>query len=173
MASHLHQNIDKSKLSQSVIINPPPHILIVIARFYHDIADELLLGASEYLKTIKATHDLLEVPGAFEIPSAINMAFMGRKQYPSQPQIDGAIALGCVIRGETSHYDYVCGESARGLQQLALQLLLPIGNGILTVENKAQAWERARRNRQNKGADAAQACVSMVAIKNKFFSGSK
>ena len=141
-----------------------PHILIVEARFYADIADELARGAIAALEEAGATYDRIDVPGAFEIPAAIAMA-TGRLAAEKSPPYDGYIALGCVIRGETSHYDYVCGESARGLQDLGMRHHLPIGYGVLTCETGEQAWERARVDRKNKGADAATACLRMIAVK--------
>ncbi len=135
------------------------HILIVSAEFYPEISAELKAGAEAALKTAKATFDVVTVPGAFEIPGVIGFAL---------EKYDGFIALGCVIRGETTHYDYVCGESARGLMDLALQKNAPIGYGILTVENMKQAKARAKVNKGNKGKDAAEACLRMIELKKKF-----
>ncbi len=138
----------------------PPHVLIVEARFYEELADELCRGAVSVLDAAGATHERVTVPGAFEIPGAIAMAHgSDRTRY------DGYVALGCVIRGETSHYDYVCGESARGLQDLAVQRGLAIGYGILTVEDQDQAWARAAVDGTNKGGDAARACLHMIALR--------
>lgn len=137
------------------------HVLIVDSRFYEDIADELLQGATEALQGAGATFDTITVPGAFEVPAVIRTAIETGKY-------DGYVALGCVIRGETTHYDYVCSESARGLNQLAIEYSAAIGYGILTVENRQQAWERADTNDGNKGAMAAQACLTMIAIKRHF-----
>lgn len=137
------------------------HVLIVDSRFYEDIADELLQGATEALNAAGATFDTLTVPGAFEVPAVIRTALETGKY-------DGYVALGCVIRGETTHYDYVCSESARGLNQLAIEYSAAIGYGILTVENRQQAWERADTSDGNKGAAAAQACLTMIAIKRHF-----
>jgi 6,7-dimethyl-8-ribityllumazine synthase len=145
-----------------------PHILIVEARFYEEISDELAKGAVAALKSAGITFDRLAVPGAFEIPAAIRMAIHAMDFYPHRRRFDGYVALGCVIRGETTHYDYVCGESARGLQDLAVKYTLALGYGILTVENEAQAWERARVDRKNKGGDAARACLAMIEAKRKF-----
>lgn len=136
-------------------------ILIVDARFYDDIADELNAGATEALAAAGVAYEQISVPGALEIPAAIRMAAETGKYA-------GFVALGCVIRGETTHYDYVCNESARGLAELALNRMLPIGNGILTVENRTQALARARVADKNKGAFAANACLSMLALKRKF-----
>ncbi len=139
------------------------HILIVESRFYEDIADAMLKGATAEFGSQDATFEVVTVPGAFEIPAAIRFALAeAPKKY------DGFLALGCVIRGETSHYDYVCGESARGLTMLALEYGAAIGYGILTCENMAQAWERADIARGNKGAEAAAACLRMVELREHF-----
>ena len=145
-----------------------PHILIVEARFYEEISDELAKGAVAALKKAGVTYDRLAVPGAFEIPAAIRMAIRAMHFHPHRRRYDGYVALGCVIRGETTHYDYVCQESARGLQDLALEFTLALGYGILTVENETQAWERARVDRKDKGGDAARACLAMIEAKRKF-----
>lgn len=145
------------------------HILIVEARFYPAIADALLEGALECLEQANMPWERYEVPGAFEIPAAIQMAVRARADQVNMnlPIFSGAIALGCVIRGETTHYDYVCMESARALQQIAWRNAFPLGYGILTVENETQAWERARRDRKNKGAAAAEACLAMLSLKRQ------
>ncbi|WP_417461795.1 6,7-dimethyl-8-ribityllumazine synthase [Kordiimonas sp.] len=140
-----------------------PHILIVEARFYEDLANEMAAGAIEAIEAAGATWERVAVPGALEIPAAIKFAHAGEKV-----SFDGYVALGCVIRGETTHYDYVCGESARGLQDLALKHNLAIGNGILTVEDDKQAWARANRSDKNKGAGAAEAALAMVGFKKEF-----
>ena len=140
----------------------PPRILIVEARYYAHISDELLKGALAALAEAGATHERVVVPGAFEIPAAIRFAVEAAAAY------DGYVALGCVIRGETTHYDYVCEQSSRGLQDLALAHSLAIGFGILTVENEAQALARARVDKRNKGGEAARACLAMVALRRKF-----
>lgn len=137
------------------------HILIVNSHFYPDIAKELSKGAHAALAQGHATSEEIAVPGAFEIPAAIRFT-MATRHY------DGFIALGCVIRGETTHYDYVCQESARGLMDLTLQHRLCIGYGILTVENMEQAKVRADVNQGNKGAAAANACLRMIAVKHHF-----
>jgi 6,7-dimethyl-8-ribityllumazine synthase len=141
-------------------------ILVVEARFYNDIADMLLAGASRVLDAAKVAWDLVSVPGALEIPIAAVIA-LDAAAARRQPY-DGLVALGCVIRGETTHYDYVCAESARGLQQLALQYGVALGFGILTVENEAQALARARVDRKNKGGEAARACLAMIELRQQF-----
>jgi 6,7-dimethyl-8-ribityllumazine synthase len=140
-----------------------PHILIVEAAFYSDLAEEMAMGAIEAIKAKGGAYTRVSVPGALEVPAAMKFANDGE-----QVSYDGYVALGCVIRGETTHYDYVCGESARGLQDLALHHNMAIGNGILTVENREQAWARANRSEKNKGADAANAALRMVELKKEF-----
>ncbi|MDX2113065.1 MAG: 6,7-dimethyl-8-ribityllumazine synthase [Alphaproteobacteria bacterium] len=137
------------------------HILIINSRFYPEISDELSKGAAAALTKAGASYDEIFVPGAFEVPAAITMAEASGKY-------DGYVALGCVIRGETTHYDYVCGESARGLMNLATDKKIAIGYGILTVENEAQAMLRADRREGNKGGAAAETCLAMLALKKKF-----
>ena len=139
-----------------------PHVLIVEARFYPEIADEMLKGAIQALDKAGATHERVSVPGAFEIPGAIAMTLEAQRQSPPHRRFDGFLALGCVIRGETTHYDYVCGESARALMDLATQQHIALGYGILTVENGEQAWKRARIGEKDKGGDAARACLAMI-----------
>ena len=145
-----------------------PHILIVEARFYPDIADELFRGARAELEKAGASHERVAVPGAFEIPATVRMAIRSMDFVGGQRRHDGYIALGCVIRGETSHYDYVCGESARKLQDLACEHTLALGYGILTCETREQAWERASVEDRNKGGEVARACLDMVELKRHF-----
>ena len=145
-----------------------PHLLIVESRFYEDVAAELLSGASAALKAAGASSERIEVPGAFEIPAAIRMAIRSMDFYAGRRRFDGYIALGCVIRGETSHYDYICTESARKLQDLAVNYTLALGYGILTCETHDQAMERAAVNRKDKGGDAARACLAMIGVKQHF-----
>lgn len=140
-----------------------PHLLVVRAPFYQDIIAELTRGALQALDAAGATYEIIDVPGAFEIPAAIAMA-----EASVVKAYDGYVALGCVIRGETSHYDYVCGESARGLQELAFRDRLAIGFGVLTCENGEQAWARASVDRKNKGAEVAHAALRMIMLKREF-----
>ncbi|MDC0399000.1 6,7-dimethyl-8-ribityllumazine synthase [Alphaproteobacteria bacterium] len=139
-------------------------VLIVDANFYEDLASELVRGAVAELEKMGISYERLSVPGALEIPSAISLVSQGNEAN----LFAGYIALGCVIRGETSHYDIVCGESARGLSKLALDKNLAIGNGILTVDNWEQAWARASVLKKNKGRDAAIACLSLFEIKQRY-----
>ncbi len=145
-----------------------PHVLIVESRFYEDISDELLKGASGALEAAGASFERVSVPGAFEIPAAIHMGLRSMEFYAARRRFDGYVALGCIIRGETSHYDHVCTESARKLQDLACQYALALGYGILTCDTKEQAWERARVEGRNKGGETARACLSMLDIKRQF-----
>ncbi len=145
-----------------------PHVLIVESRFYEDVADALLKGAGDALEAAGASFEKVSLPGAFEIPAAIQMGVRSMEFYAARRRFDGYIALGCVIRGETSHYDHMCGDSSRQLQDLACQYALALGYGILTCENKEQAWERARVDGRNKGGETARACLSMLDIKRQF-----
>jgi 6,7-dimethyl-8-ribityllumazine synthase len=138
-------------------------MLVVEARYYEDIADLLLRGAKRVLKDAGATFDLVTVPGALEIPAAIMIALHGSEA--REEPYDGVIALGCVIRGETSHYDIVAGESARAIMDISIARDMPLGNGILTVDTDAQARARARLNGEDKGGGAARAALTLVRLK--------
>lgn len=151
-------------------LDTPLRILIVESRFYSAISDELLAGAKSALDSFGVTYDVLSVPGAFEVPAAIAMAEEA-KHKPMGKSYDGYIALGCVIRGETTHYDYVCQESARALMSLSVELRLAIGYGILTVENSDQAWARANRSQGDKGGLAAKVCLGMISVHKSLLSG--
>ena len=140
-------------------------VLVVEARFYGAIADELLAGAREAIAAAGGTADVLTVPGALEIAPTLAIA-LDTAEAAGRPY-EAALALGCVIRGETGHYDIVAGESARALMDLAVARRLPFGNGILTVENEAQAWARARVSEMNKGGGAAEAALSVLALKRR------
>ncbi|HLB80288.1 MAG TPA: 6,7-dimethyl-8-ribityllumazine synthase [Dongiaceae bacterium] len=143
-----------------------PRIMVAEARFYPDIADALAGGALAALNAAGAAYERFEVPGVFEIPAAIRMAV--RANDAGRRRFDGYLALGCVIRGETSHYDYVCQESARALQDLACRFALALGYGILTVENADQAWARARADGKDRGGHAARACLAMLELRRRF-----
>ena len=138
----------------------PVKLLIVVAPFYRDIADQLIEGAKAEIEASGASWDLVEVPGALEVPTAIGIA-------ERMSNFDGYVALGCVIRGETTHYETVCNDSSRGITLLGLQGLC-IGNGILTVENRDQAEVRADPARMNKGAGAAAAALHLIALARKW-----
>jgi 6,7-dimethyl-8-ribityllumazine synthase len=136
-------------------------LLVVVAPYYKDVANMLLEGAQRAANEAEATLEIVTVPGAFEIPGAIALALR-------TGAYDGYVALGCVVRGETSHYHYVCGESARGLMELSVRKRAPIGYGILTVNTLAQAEERADPKRGDKGGESVRACAAMLALKRKF-----
>lgn len=144
---------------------PDVRILVVEARFYDDIADALLAGATRVLDEAGASWDRITVPGSLEIPAAIAMAIDAAERR-ARPY-DGAVALGCVIRGDTLHFDIVAIQSARALMDLAVARRLPLGNGILTVDNDTQAWTRARVEEGNKGGEAARAALAMVRIRRE------
>jgi 6,7-dimethyl-8-ribityllumazine synthase len=140
-------------------------VLIVEARFYEHISDALFAGATRVLDEAGATYDRIAVPGALEVPAAIAMAVDAAKA--KRVSYDGVVALGCVIQGETYHFELVSNESARGLMDLGLDRQLAIGNGILTVDNEAQALARSSADGRNKGASAARATLTMIALKRQ------
>ncbi|MEJ2117101.1 MAG: 6,7-dimethyl-8-ribityllumazine synthase [Alphaproteobacteria bacterium] len=143
-----------------------PSLLLIEGVFYKDIADELMAGAIAAIEEAGATFERITVPGALEIPQALT-AVVRAGQTPYGPptwRFHGAVALGCVIRGETSHYDIVAGESARALMDIAVNYGVPVGNGILTVENREQAIKRASREGGNKGASAVRACLELINV---------
>jgi len=137
-----------------------PKLLIVLSPYYKDIADNLLAGAEATLDAAGAVHDTIHVPGALEVTPAIRIAHR-------QADFDGYVALGCVVRGETSHYETVCNDSSRGILFMGLEGA-NIGNGILTVENMAQAEVRSDPNEQNKGGGAAAAALHLIALERKY-----
>ncbi len=143
-------------------MSQPPHILVVESPYYAHIADLLRRGAERALAAAGATHERLQVPGSFEIPVAIGIAARAGERY------DGYVALGCVIRGETTHYDHICAESARGLQDLAVRDGLAIGYGILTCENEAQALARAAPEGRDHAGAAVRACLAIIELKRRF-----
>lgn len=136
-----------------------PHLLVVDAPYYTEISKSLMDGVQAEFDAAGATHDYVAVPGVLEIPAAVAMAMDASKHY------DGYVVIGCVIRGETTHYEIVSNESARILMDLAVQHRLALGNGIQTVENEAQAWARANTSDKNKGGGAAKAALAMIALK--------
>lgn len=154
MASITHYTLPRPAFDK------PVKVLIVVAPYYRAIADNMLAGARAELEAAGATHETIEVPGALEIPTAISIAYR-------QTDFDGFVALGCVIRGETTHYDTVCNDSSRALQLLGLDGAC-IGNGILTVENMTQAEVRADPDDQNKGGGAAAAALHLISLTRKF-----
>ena len=146
--------------------NKKPHLLIVEARFYDDMADAMLDGAKSAIEAAGATCDVVTVPGALEIPAAITFALIGEEE--GGTKYDGFVALGMIIRGETYHFDIVANESARALMDLSVEAAIPLGNGILTVENDEQAWKRAKKSELDKGGFAARAALRMIELKKHF-----
>ncbi|EFO30360.1 6,7-dimethyl-8-ribityllumazine synthase [Roseibium sp. TrichSKD4] len=142
-----------------------PKILIIEARFYQDIADSLAEGAIASLEAAGAKYDRVSVPGVLEIPAALAMAMTAMDN--GGEMYDGFVVLGCVIRGETSHYDIVAIESARAIMDLTIDADLALGNGILTVENDEQAWARAKVSDKNKGGAAADAALEMIKLRER------
>lgn len=140
---------------------PGARVMIVAAYYYRDIVEQLVAGAKAAIEAAGGVWEVMDVPGAFELPTAIAWRAKGGRPF------DGYVALGCVIRGETSHYDYVCGESARALMDLGVREGIPIGYGILTVENMAQAEARANISKRDKGGEAARACLALIALRRE------
>lgn len=136
------------------------HILIIEARFYDKIADNLAKNAIKELENHSATYERISVPGCFEIPAAVSLAIKTGKY-------DGYVALGCVIRGETSHYDYVCTQSAQGINDLAINKNVAIGYGIITAENRDQVNHRVDEKGKNVGGRSAKACIDMINLKQQ------
>ncbi len=143
----------------------PLRLLIVEARFYDDLSDALLDGAKAALDAVGATYDVVTTPGALEVPGAIALAIDAAAR--GGVRYDGYVALGCVIRGETYHFEIVANESCRALMDLAVDKRAAIGNGVLTVENEAQAWARARVSEGDKGGFAARAALTMIALRER------
>jgi 6,7-dimethyl-8-ribityllumazine synthase len=139
------------------------NVLLVCSPYYKDITDNLIEGATKFLELKSVNFKILHVQGALEIAPAIKFIY---EKSINKPFFDGFIALGCVIRGETYHFEIVSNESARSLCDLSVRYSLPIGNGILTVENKKQAFERSDPKKLNKGLGAASACLSLIEIKS-------
>ncbi len=144
------------------IDGPPPHLLVVRAPYYQDVADGLLDGASRILREAGATFTLIDVAGAYELPQAIRLALRGTTRF------DGFVALGCVVKGETDHYDHICRETIAGLMRLSLQFGLALGQGVLTVHRLDQARARSGRDGHNKGAEAAAAALIQIGVARRF-----
>ena len=144
---------------------PTTRILVVESRFYNDISDALLAGCAKALDEAKAAWELVTVPGSLEIVPAVAIAIEAAEK--QKKPYDGVVALGCVIQGETFHFDIVAMQSARALLDYSVAHRLPCGNGIITVDNEAQAWARARLTEQDKGGDAARAALALVTLKRQ------
>ena len=142
---------------------------MIEARFYDDLADALLDGATDALRAQGVEYDVVTVPGALEIPTVIAMAEAAGR-LPTAPRYDGYVALGTVIRGETYHFEIVADQSAHGITELGLKGIA-IGNGILTTEDEDQAWHRAKRSEADKGGFAARACLDLINLRNRLTVG--
>ncbi|GIX10872.1 6,7-dimethyl-8-ribityllumazine synthase [Elioraea sp.] len=140
-----------------------PHVLIVEAPYYAEIAAGMLRGARRVLDEAGATHEVVRVAGAFELPGAVRLALKAMAR-AGGPRWDGFVALGCVVRGETDHYDHICRETARGIMDLTVQFGAPVAFGVLTVHDETQAEARARDDEMNKGAEAARAVLAQIAL---------
>jgi 6,7-dimethyl-8-ribityllumazine synthase len=135
-----------------------PHILLIRAPYYEQVVDGMTAAAHEILHSVSATTETIDVGGAFELPQALRIALRGAKKF------DGFIALGCVVRGETDHYEFICSSAMYGLMQVALQFGICLGTALLTVDSLAQALARSRETGANKGAEAAVACLKQIAL---------
>lgn len=145
---------------------PPPHLLVVRAPYYREVVDGLADGAARILREAGATHEVLDVAGAFELPQAIRLALRAAAQSDAGNRVrfDGYVALGCVVRGETDHYEYICREAMAGLMHVALTFGIALGTGLLTVDTVEQALVRARPDGHNKGAEAAAAALRQIDV---------
>ncbi|MBC7800945.1 MAG: 6,7-dimethyl-8-ribityllumazine synthase [Gemmatimonadaceae bacterium] len=150
--------VDAPVPAATAVPGAPPHVLLVRAPYYRDVVDGMTAGAARILADAGATHDTLDVLGAFELAQAIRLVLRGSTRY------DAYVALGCIVRGETDHYDHICRESMAGLMNVALQYGLALGTGLLTVHDLTQAVARSGADSHNKGAEAAAAALRQVAI---------
>ncbi len=149
-------------------MNDDPYILIIDARFYEDIADELVKGAIATVEASQASYTRVSVPGAFELPAAVRFAVRSMELVGGRRRYDGYVLLGCVIKGETDHYEHVGREAIRGIGDIAVQYSLAVGLGILTCNTREQAVTRAAANGANKGGAAAEAALHMIRVKRSF-----
>lgn len=147
------------------------HVLILEARFYENIADLMAEGAIAEFEARGVTYERIAVPGALELPQVLAAAAEARRR--GRMSFDGAIALGCVIRGETYHFEIVCNNANHWLMDVAMRQDVPVGNAILTVESEAQAMARAEGGRKGKGGDAARACLRLISAKRRFWGPSQ
>ena len=138
------------------IDGPSPHLLIIRAPYYRQVVDGLTLGATRILNDAGATHEVLDIAGAYELPQAIRLALRGNQRF------DGYVALGCIVRGETDHYDFICKATMDGVMSVALQFGVCVGTGLLTCDNLGQAEARSGQDGHNKGAEAAAAALLQI-----------
>jgi 6,7-dimethyl-8-ribityllumazine synthase len=157
--------VDAPEADALRIDGPPPHLLLVRAPYYREVVEALSAGAERILRASGATFETLDVAGAFELPQAIRLVLRGPARH------DGFVALGCVVRGETDHYEHICREAIGGLMRVALQFGIALGTGLLTVDTLEQAWYRAGTEGPNKGAEAARAVLVQIAATRRFGAG--
>ncbi len=150
--------LDAPPPTAPAVPGPAPHLLVVRAPYYRDVVDGMTRGAQRILAEAGATHDVLDVAGAFELPQAIRLVLRGKTRF------DGFVALGCVVKGETDHYEFLCREAMAGLMNVALQFGLALGSGLLTVHTIEQAVARSGDDNHNKGAEAAAAALLQVTV---------
>jgi 6,7-dimethyl-8-ribityllumazine synthase len=155
--------LERSSVPRTPLSLPGAHVLVIESPYYQDVAAALLAGAVAEIEAAGGTYEKVSVPGALEIPQALGV-FMDSD---ASIEFDGAVALGCVIRGETDHYDIVCNNANHWLYTVANEFGMPIGNAILTVDTHEQAMARASGGRAGKGGDAAYACLSLIALRRK------
>jgi 6,7-dimethyl-8-ribityllumazine synthase len=148
---------DAALPSAPKVEGPPPHLLVLRAPYYRDVVEGLTRGAERILRQAGATFEIVDVAGAFELPQALRIALRGSRRF------DGYVALGCVVRGETDHYDHICREAIGGLMAVGLQFGVAMGQGVLTVHRLDQAMARSGQNGHNKGAEAAAAALIQIA----------
>lgn len=141
---------------------PPPHLLVLRAPYYRDVVDGLTTGAQRILREAGATFEQIDVAGAFELPQALRIALRGNRRF------DGFVALGCIIRGETDHYDFICRTTMDGFMTVALQFGIALGTGLLTCDTLAQAQARSGQDGHNKGAEAAAAALLQINAARRF-----
>jgi 6,7-dimethyl-8-ribityllumazine synthase len=138
------------------MIGGPPHILVIRAPYYKDVVDGLTSGADRILREVGAIIELIDVAGSYELPQAIRLAVRGATRF------DGFVALGCIVRGETDHYEFICRASMEGIMSVSLQFGICVGTGLLTCDTITQAAARSGKERHNKGAEAAVAVLLQI-----------
>jgi 6,7-dimethyl-8-ribityllumazine synthase len=147
---------DAALPSAPIVAGPSPHLLIVRAPYYRDVIDGLTKGAERILREAGATLEILDVAGAYELPQVVRIAMRGSKRF------DGYVALGCIVRGETDHYDFICRATMEGIMSVSLQFGLAMGTGLLTCDTIEQAVARSGQDGHNKGAEAAAAALLQI-----------
>jgi 6,7-dimethyl-8-ribityllumazine synthase len=150
--------LDSPERGAATLAGPAPRILVIAAPYYREVVDGMLRGAQSVLADVRAVTDVVEVAGAYELPAALAMALASPRRW------DGFLLLGCVVKGETDHYTFICDAICHGVMDVSTKHAAAIGFGLLTVDTLAQAEARSRDDRMNKGAEAAHAVLGQVAI---------